>query len=77
MSTTEASAASSLFSPPPLQVYSHAANLRRLDRVARVGLWVNPRSGVHALAQTNETDEASSCPKQDMYVFCEAEPNKP
>ena len=23
--------------------------------------------------QTNETDEASSCPKQDMYVFCKAE----
>ena len=23
----------------------------------------------------NESDEASSCPKQDMYVFCKAEPN--
>ena len=34
-------------------------------------------STAHALAQTNETDEASSCPKQDMYVFCKAEPNKP
>ena len=28
------------------------------------------------LCEPNETDEASSCPKQDMYVFREAEPNK-
>ena len=27
------------------------------------------------LAPSNESDEASSCPKQDLYVFCKTEPN--
>ena len=37
---------------------------------------VDRRGGQRApLLSPNESDEASSSPKLDMYVFCKAEPN--
>ena len=49
-----------------LHLLEHRERLRVRKRAPGRG------STAHALAQTNETDEASSCPKQDMYVFLQS-----
>ena len=62
----------------PCLVYAIPFGHRRQSRPYHVAATAStPETGrgstAHALAPSNETDEASSCPKLDMYVFCKAE----